>query len=424
MTTTPSTPKFDVGGVLLDRPFKAGRLGHVGLYQKNMDKAIVFYRDLLGFRITDQISPEPPEAMKKKPPPGAGGPPGGPEGMPMPDLKGQRLTFFSYGTDHHAMVLVPAILGQMMDKNYLRGVTLNQMSFQVGTLDEMVNAHTLLQQKGADIWRVCRDVPGSNWAVYFRDPDGHTCELYYGMEQIGWEGRSKPMPAFHEFAYEEAPELPRIAEREEISVIEAKGVPLASGFRSVDPMPAKYPVGGIILPRPFKITRTGPMSLFVNDIDASVRFYTAEMGLTVSEEVSWQGHRMVFLRASNEHHSVAVAPIAMRKELGLSEHTTVMAYGMQVGSYRQLKDAVAFLEENGCEQIHLPSALFPGIDYAAHFLDPDGHCIQLYYYMEQIGWDGQPRPAGLRRQAVTPWPDTLEALPDTYADRTFQGPLG
>ena len=35
---------------------------------------------------------------------------------------------------------------------------------------------------------------------------------------------------------------------------------------------------------------------------------------------------------------------------------------------------------------------------------PDGHCIQLYYYMEQVGWDGRPRPAALRRHVQDPGP--------------------
>ena len=72
----------------------------------------------------------------------------------------------------------------------------------------------------------------------------------------------------------------------------------------------------------------------------------------------------------------------------------------------------------------IPPELYPGIDYAAHVLDPDGHCLQLYYYMEQVGWDGKPRPQELRRLVREDWPETLEPLSDTYADQTFQGPLG
>ena len=57
-------------------------------------------------------------------------------------------------------------------------------------------------------------------------------------------------------------------------------------------------------------------------------------------------------------------------------------------------------------------------------LDPDGHCIQLYYYMEQIGWDGRARPAAERRRVNGNWPEALEPLSDTYVDQIFQGPLG
>jgi hypothetical protein len=60
----------------------------------------------------------------------------------------------------------------------------------------------------------------------------------------------------------------------------------------------------------------------------------------------------------------------------------------------------------------VPNELYPGIDYVAHAFDPDGHCIQLYYYMEQVGWDGQPRPSALR-PTVTPgvWPDVVRRSP-------------
>ena len=48
----------------------------------------------------------------------------------------------------------------------------------------------------------------------------------------------------------------------------------------------------------------------------------------------------------------------------------------------------------------------------------------LHYYMERIGWDGKPRPAELRRKVGKDWPETLDAMSDTYADQTFMGPLG
>jgi len=65
-----------------------------------------------------------------------------------------------------------------------------------------------------------------------------------------------------------------------------------------------------------------------------------------------------------------------------------------------------------------------GIDYAAHVRDPDGHLVQLYYRIEQLGWDGQPPPAKLRPSITQPWPETVDAQPDTYVGQAYLGPLG
>ena len=98
---------------------------------------------------------------------------------------------------------------------------------------------------------------------------------------------------------------------------------------------------------------------------------------------------------------------------------------MQVANFRQLRDAAAFLEEKGCEFLDIPPELSPGIDYGIYFKDPGGQAIQLYFDMEQVGWDGQPRPAAERdpmRRAD--WPDMIEARADTYMGETFMGPWG
>ena len=57
--------------------------------------------------------------------------------------------------------------------------------------------------------------------------------------------------------------------------------------------------------------------------------------------------------------------------------------------------------------------------------DPDGNLVQLYYYMEQIGWDGRPR-LGRRRTPthVAEWPKALEPKSDTYTGEPYLGPWG
>jgi catechol 2,3-dioxygenase-like lactoylglutathione lyase family enzyme len=154
-------------------------------------------------------------------------------------------------------------------------------------------------------------------------------------------------------------------------------------------------------------------------------FYTRHLGFTVSEETAYQGARCVFLRCGAEHHSVALYPRELRATLGLSEHTSCLSFGIEVANYAQLRAAVDFLKSRGVRFVDsIPPELYPGTDYSAFALDPDGHCIQLYYYMEQVGWDGRVRKPSERRQVSSIWPEALEPLSDTYVDQVFQGPFG
>ncbi len=406
----PSQDKFNVGGVLLDRPFKILRLGHFGFNITRMEEAVRFYSELLGFRISDtgnmgrRLTPE--------------------QAAGLGDTNGY---FMRYGGDHHAFVMFPKRVQEAMGRQNRFGpkMTINQITWQVPSLGQVGNAIKWFEQQKVEIRRSGRDMPGSNWHTYVYDPDGHTNELYYGMEQIGWNGHSKPL-AMHNRKFQEAPDLPQISELDEVQGALGEGVEILSGYRYVEKNPATYDVEGILLPRPFKITRMGPVSLFVKDVGSAEAFYRAILGFVVTEEISWKGHRCVFLRTNTEHHSVALYPIELQEILGLSTHTTCMSLGIQLANYRQLRDAVTFLREHGVTIVDtIPPELFPGIDYAAHVLDPDGHCIQLYYYMEQVGWDGRPRPKEQRRAMVSgEWPDTLEPMPDTYNGEPFLGPWG
>ena len=408
---TSAQTRFNVGGVLLDRPFKIRRLGHFGFNLVKMDEGVRFYTDLLGFRVSDVIDYS---SRATRPDQLAG-------------LGDPRGYFMRYGSDHHALVLFNQRVREALGPRYRAqpGLTINQITWQVGSLREVGSAIHWFDKKGVKIQRSGRDMPGSNWHTYLYDPDGHTNELYYGIEQIGWSGQSKPK-VMYDRGFHEPPALPQVSEFEEVQQALKDGVDLLSGYRYIERLPATYDVDGILLPRPFKIVRLGPVSLFVKDVHAAESFYRATLGFVPTEEVSWQGHRCVFMRVSTEHHSLALYPLALREKLGMSPHTTSMALGLQLANYEQLRNAVRFLADHGVRVTSaIPPELYPGMDYVAHVFDPDGHCLQLYYYMEQIGWDGKPRPKDLRRKPVDgEWPATLEPLPDTYQGEPFLGPWG
>lgn len=400
--------KFNVGGVLLDRPFKIRRLGHFGFNLVKMEEGVRFYIDLLGFRVSDVMD----YSKRAKSPDQVAGL-GDPNGY-----------FTRYGTDHHAMVLFPKRVREALGRREKPGVTINQITWQVGSLRDVGDGIKWFRERNIKIQRSGRDMPGSNWHTYLFDPDGHQNELYYGIEQIGWTGHSKPR-VMYDRGFDEPPPLPQISEFDEVQQALKNGGDVLSGYRHVDQLPATYDVDGILLPRPFKIVRIGPVSLFVSDIDAAEDFYRNTLGFILTEEVSWRGHRCLFLRPNTEHHALALYPVALREQLGLSPHSTCMSFGLQVANYRQLRDAVSFLRKHGVRFANMPPELYPGIDYAAFALDPDGHCLMLYYYMEQVGWDGKPRPKELRRKVnYESWPEALESLSDTYQGEPFLGPWG
>ncbi len=402
--------KFNVGGVLLDQPFKIRRLCHFGFNLYKMTEGLHFYRNLLGFRITDIMDQTRggkvaiPDSYKE-----------------FGDINGY---FMRYAHDHHAFVLYNHRYRAATDKFHKPEVTMNQLTWQVQSLRETVDGYAWFAGRGETVVRAGRDMPGSNWHAYLMDPDQHKNEICYGMEQIGWDGHSKPR-IMGERAFHQSPSLPQIAEYTEVNEAVAKGTDLLSGFRDVEDFPLTHDVGGVLLARPFRIVKHGPVGLFVEDIDASLAWYRDVMGFTLTEETIYQGHRCLFLRNGTEHHSLSLLPIALRSVLGFRPDSTIASFGVQFGTYQQLLDAAAFLKSHGVTLRELPPELTPGMDHTILAHDPDGHAVQLYWSMEQVGWDGKPRPAASRRKIVQgAWPKALEANADSYTGEPLLGPWG
>lgn len=401
--------RFNVGGVFLDQPFKIRRLGHFGFNLVHMDEGRRFYVDLLGFKISDVI-----DYSKRAQDPST-----------MVGLGDPNGYFTRYGTDHHAMVLFPKRVRDALGRTEAPGITVNQITWQVGSLREVGEAIKWFYERGIRQQRSGRDMPGSNWHTYLFDPDGQSNELYYGIEQIGWTGHSKPR-AMYDRGFDKPPELPQIAEFDEVQQAQASGIDMYSGYRHVDALPATYDVDGILLPRPFKIVRMGPVYLFTEDLEKTLSFYRDSLGFAVSEESSSQGERCVYLRCNTEHHSVALLPMPLREKLGFSRHSKFAALGLQLANYEQLRNAITFFKKHGVEVSEsIPPELHPGIEYSATIRDPDGHMIQLYYAMEQIGWDAKAKPPEQRRATkLSDWPETLESDANAYMGEPYLGPWG
>ena len=400
---------FNVGGVELARPFRAQRLGHFAFLGDDQEAFLRFYADLLGMQVQDTMDFA---AMFGKSTPGRDG----------------KVYFLRIGSDHHSTIIFPKWTMPPRPDGFAPGTaSLAHMAWQVGTMDEVIEGGRWLLEQG---WKMARpgsrDPAGSNYNSTVMDPNGLPNEIYYGMDQIGWDSLAKPVALRSEDDLPLPPsggavpaDFPTIRR-----AIEA-GADLRSGLLQRPWAEARYRVDGVMLPRPFRIIRNSPVGLFVADMDRALQFYQHGLGLTLTETVEYQGHRCAFLRANTEHHSVALYPLALRNVLGTWPESICAYYGLQVQNFGQLRNAIAFLKENGVEIRAFPAELTPGIEYAALAMAPDGHAVLLYHSIDQIGWDGRPRPAQARRNYGHPdtWPLTLPGSAHNTGF-VFQGPLG
>jgi catechol 2,3-dioxygenase-like lactoylglutathione lyase family enzyme len=400
-----ATPEqYEVGGVRLEQPFKVRRLGHVGLGFENLQASYDFYHDLLGFRISDTID------LSAR--------------ADLTGLGDSRMYFTRCGSDHHTLVFLGrAVRGAVFPVDDPM-MDIQQISWQVDSLSEIKAANHWLSQNRQHVTRVGRDMPGSNWHVYFKDADGHQNELFYGMEQVGWDGTPKPVAMYRDRVSVEFP-IPQRSETQEVEDSIRDGIDVFAGRRDPDIGSVTYDVGGVLLQRPFRVTRIGSIGLFVRDVSRAVAFYTRIMGFTVTEQVPVSGFESVFLRANDEHHSLGLYPFELRNALGIQARSTCAVLGFQVANYSQLRNAVTFLKQRNVPVFDAPLAFNTGIDYAAHFLDPDGHLVRLYHAMERVNWVGQPKPVHLRQSALPAnWPEVLPNADGGYAHEVFQGPVG
>ena len=254
------------------------------------------------------------------------------------------------------------------------------------------------------IRRIGRDMPGSNWHTYPFDPDGHTNELYYGIEQIGWDGLSQAARHARARLPRARPTCRRSPSSRRSRTRWREGIDLAAGYRHVETRRPNTTSAASCCRGRSRSCKHRAGAALRRRYGRGARASTATMlGLAVTEEVTWQ--RPSLRLPALQHRAPldrALPDGAAREARPVAAHDAACRFGMQLGDYRQLRDAVALPARARASRIkYLPPELFPGIDYAAFAIDPDGHAIQLYYYMEQIGWDGRPRPASAARSTTT-----------------------
>jgi len=140
-------------------PFQIRRLAHVVLQVSDMERSVIFYTQVLGFKVTEIYA----ETLQ----------PGG-------------FAFLRCQTDHHTIALVGAGSGPS------KHAELHHIAFEVATVDEVFAARERLRERSITITFEGRRRAGCQIAVEFLDPDGHCLEIYWGLDQIGTNGYVRP----------------------------------------------------------------------------------------------------------------------------------------------------------------------------------------------------------------------------------------
>src|SRR5712692_112974 len=118
------------------------RLGHVGIHVRDLEKQKAFYRDVLRLKVTDE------------------------------DLK-MGMVFMSARPEeeHHEFLLCGG-------RNVGADARMpQQVSFRCNSLDDLIGYHQRFRERGVKFDMIVSH--GNAIGIYFYDPEGNRCEVYW-----------------------------------------------------------------------------------------------------------------------------------------------------------------------------------------------------------------------------------------------------
>jgi catechol 2,3-dioxygenase-like lactoylglutathione lyase family enzyme len=149
----------------MSNPIRVNKIGHVGLYCRDLQRMVDFYTRVLGFKVSD--------------------------------VNEKGMTFLRFGADHHSFVLAPA------SETPSGATVLQQIAMEVADLDALKRMRAYLTKQGVKASAIKHEGPGSDYTFDFDDPEGNRLQFYCDMDQIGWDGKSRPKEQWKRFTVED-----------------------------------------------------------------------------------------------------------------------------------------------------------------------------------------------------------------------------
>ena len=151
-------------------PIRISKIGHVGLYCRDLPGMVDFYTCILGFKLSD--------------------------------VNERGMHFLRFGDDHHSMVL--AAMSEDEKKKGVGGTLLQQIALEVDSLDALKQIRKYLLSHSVNVRSVIKhEGPGSDYTFDFDDPEGNRLQFFSDMDKIGWDGKSRPKDQWKRFDVED-----------------------------------------------------------------------------------------------------------------------------------------------------------------------------------------------------------------------------
>lgn len=139
-------------------PIRVQKLGHVVFRVSDVERSTRFWTEIMGFTVSDRNE--------------------------------RGMVFLRHGSDHHSIALAQAETAESLPAKGQVGF--DHLALEVGSVSELFAIRDFLRERNVPIIYEGRRGAGSNPGIEFLDPDGYQLEVYASMDQIGWEGVSRP----------------------------------------------------------------------------------------------------------------------------------------------------------------------------------------------------------------------------------------
>ena len=146
-------------------------IGHVGLIAHDLERSVGFYESVLGMQVSDRMQFPPGHRFR--------------DGV-----------WLRCNAEHHVISIFdlrqPETPGPSVARAGQAGV--HHIAFEMSSVEDLRRLARHAQANDIEIEGMRTGGPGVQLRLYIWDPDDNIVELFWAMDKVGWDGRTRPFP--------------------------------------------------------------------------------------------------------------------------------------------------------------------------------------------------------------------------------------